>query len=284
MRIAAFFSYGFESETFIRCRQNWAFYTQYHRDVDCYFFRETESTSDGSIQYIGQDYLVPMDEGILPSEKFSTYDSNAVWTSKETRRTLNKWTRALEYIISRDSNCWIIYCNITAFFSFGAIKSIIQRLRSYSIYAGWPHIYRPESLLYHSGSGIIFSPDVAKTLLMGMQSYAGEESADIVWGRILVNYPRTVLPFAQITAEDLKSSDDLYKFRIARELLEDGFYLFRIKNQSPERSRELIDPQVQLFLMIESLLLESSYDSKYIAATNEALDRFRRGEGVSIIG
>ena len=279
-------NYGPESKTFSECRKNWAFYSSQFPTVPLYVFREAGNETSPGIEYDGQDYVVALDQNKYPLELHSTYHDNSNWTVTQLRRIFERWTQQIKYVINHHPDHYVVYTNVTAFFSFQAIEELVVHLPGERIYAGWPLFYRPEKIFYHSGSGILLSPDVARLLVDRALklNYSGTEAGDLVWGRLLKDVPRTVLPFAQITPQDLKTTNLIEQIRFIDKYLGQGHYLFRIKNGGLNTPRELIDPPLQLYLMIQSLKDVSDRVPRQLALTNLAREQIQNGHGVTIIG
>jgi hypothetical protein len=285
-KFAVISNYGSESKTFSECRKNWSFYSSQFPKVPFYIFREAIEETSSGIAFDGQDYVITLDQKKYPVESHSTYHENSTWSVTQLRRIFERWTQQIKYVITHHPDCYVVYTNITAFFSFQAIEELLSHLPSEHVYAGWPLLYRPEKLLYHSGSGILLSPDVARILVERASgfNYLGTEAGDLVWGRLLKDVPRTVLAFAQITPQDLKTTNFVEQIRFIDRYIEQGHYLFRIKNSGLATPREIIDPPLQLYTMIQSLKDVPDKITRQLAATNLAREQIQNGHGITIIG
>jgi len=279
-------NYGFESPTFVACRQNWASYLANFPSIPSYFFRETQSTQSNIVESNGYDHLIYVNPNDYPLEPKSSYGRDNKWTVLETQRTWKRFVTQLEFVISNHPDHWVIYVNITAFLSLTALNRILPALPDKGVYAGWPHLLRSDNLLYHSGSGIIYSPDIARLLLTRLNEYSfsGLEAGDIVWGKLLHDIPRSIIPFAQVTPYDTGSSDLVGQLGHACRYLDKGHYLFRIKNTSDTLPRELIDPQLQMYIMLESLRDLESRSRLHLSLTINAHNQVRLGQGITVIG
>jgi hypothetical protein len=278
-------NYGLESETFVQCRKNWEFYRNQNKSVKCFFYREQTNPSTIEIHYDGYDHLVAVDENRFP-RTVSEYDKTGNWSVQESKRGMERWKNQLRYTLKETSDLWIVCVNITAFFDFLAISSILPMLPKSGLYAGWPLYYRPEGLLYHSGSGLIFSRDVAQILLeqLELHNYNGHEAADLVWGKVLKDIPRTVLPFAQITPEDTAKTDLIDQLKAADRAIDEGQFMFRIKNLRPGLLREYQDPQIHLYIMLQTLLKRTEREHKFMPLIAMAFENVKRGIGMTVIG
>jgi hypothetical protein len=133
---------------------------------------------------------------------------------------------------------------------------------------------------------VIFSRDVAQFLLEQLESYnyTGQESGDLVWGRILKDIPRIVLPFAQITAEDTGKTDLIDQLKVTDRAIDEGHFIFRIKNLRPGLLREYQDPQIQLHIMLQTLLKRKERINKFMPLVTLSFERIKHGHGMTVIG
>ena len=285
-KFAVISNYGLETKTFTKCRDNWAFYSSHHPTVPFYVFLEESDRAFTGIHFNGYDYLIHLDPDKFPEETASTYDSNSVWSTLQMRRIFERWTRQIEYITRIHPDHFIVYVNITAFYCFTSLRNIINALPSTNVYAGWPLFYRPEGFFYHSGSGIIFSPDVAEKLVnrANRVQYSGHEAGDILWGRLLADVARTILPFAQVTPETLNTTKFIEYVTHIDKFIDSGHFLFRFKNSGLNISREHIDPPLQLYTMINSLKDNPVRHAKLYPLIEEEHKKISRGVGLTVIG
>jgi len=219
-----------------------------------------------------------------PAPGESTYSQDAMWSYLEHWHLMQSWIQAFTFTVNTHPGAWIVWINITAFISFEAIKYLVNNLPESNIYAGWPHFYNPEKFLYHSGSAVIMSPDVALHLANRISGFRGIASIDILWGRLLLDIPRTIIPFVQITPEYFSDNNLRTRYERILQAVDNGHYFFRIKNNGMDVPRHLLDPKLQSFLMVRSLMLEPQMADRYLALTLEARDDVINGRGLTIIG
>lgn len=282
--IICFFKYGDEDKTFLECRKNWEFYLSQHQDIHCLFFRGDPTISSGEPLFNGYDYMIGEAGRAHPRPTESTYSKNTTWSHLELWHGMQSWIQAFNFVVNNYPTAWIVWVNITAFISFQALKYLVNFFPKKLVYGGWPHLYNPERFLYHSGSSVIFSPDVARLLANRIAGYQGIESIDILWGRLLLDVPRTIIPFLQITPEYFPDKNLRARLDRIAEALEKGHYFFRIKNHGMDVPRYLLDPTLQSFLMARSLMLEPQMADRYLALTLEARDDVINGRGLTVIG
>jgi hypothetical protein len=279
-------NYGIESKTFTKCRENWAFYASHFPEIPFYVFREETTSQSPRIHFDGHDYLITLDPYRFPEESSSTYHLNSTWTSRQLKRIFERWTRQFEYVSRAHPDHFVVYTNITAFFCFHALNELVEYLPKANIYAGFPLFYRPESFFYHSGSGVIFSPDVIDRLIKRTNelSYDGQEAGDLVWGRLLLEIPRTILPFAQITPYTTPAGSFSEYLKYLQNFLDTGHFLFRFKNTELKSLREDIDPQLQLYAMFQSLRALSDRRDRRLVLIREEYEKILKGIGLTVIG
>jgi len=283
-KIVCFFKYGSEDKTFLECRKNWEFYSSHHKDIMCLFFRGESSDATPEPTFDGYDYVIGENGRDFARPNKSTYSQNTNWSQLELWHGMQTWIQAFTYVVNRFPGSWIIWVNVTAFVSFEALKVVVDRLPGEKVYGGWPLFYRPEAFLYHSGSSVILSPDVARLLLDRITGYLGTESIDILWGRLLYDIPRTIIPFIQVTPEDLPVSSLKAKLDFVEQCVESGHFFFRIKNHGLDCPRHLLDPAIQMFIMTQSLRREPDMAERYLQLISQAHQKALRGHGIAVIG
>jgi hypothetical protein len=289
MNLTCIFSYGIEDKTFVMCRENWAFYLSHVNlpfKVNSLFFKTAPTADYNEILFDGHDYIVGFNNSQLSTNENSSYSTTNCWSVDEHRRSNDKFKRMISFSLEQHPETdYLIYINITAFLSLEGLLGLLSVFPLNKVYAGWPLYFRPEKFFYLSGSGIVLSRDVAVTLRDRYQAYNGSESSDIVWGRLIGDTPRIVLSqFGQITLEDLGELNFKGRLQCIDRLIDKGVILYRFKNNKDLKPRSLIDPQLQLYVMTQSLAGAFDNQSKIIDMQKVATEMALRGDKIVVIG
>lgn len=124
-------------------REVWRTYSKSHPDIDCYFL---ESRPLVFLPTLTSDTLT-----LRGIERYGTI--------------LGKTLEGLEYFLTRRLYDYVVRTNLSSVWDFKELLRYLQTLPRDRVYAGQTGVNPDTGLEFASGSGIVMSADVARTLL-----------------------------------------------------------------------------------------------------------------------
>lgn len=270
--------YGDELPVFRHARALWQFYISHFPGIEVIFVRWSERLKRGEVMSDGHDLLVGIGAGFAGE---AGYSNSGVWSQSENARWIYRQVLVQDYLLrTRDGPFFLYQTTITSVVDFRGLCTVLDQLAPVDCFAGpLGRLNAPEAfagLTFVSGASALMSRDVLVRMRERYDPHHPYAMApnDIWQAAVLHDVPRQALPTFNFIKPRAPRADAQYLYQVARRLVLDGHYHFRVKTVAPEDAaarREDIDPWIMLRIM------EAILDSEHApAATLHMVDKVRR--------
>lgn len=270
--------YGDELPVFRHARALWQFYMCHFPGIEVIFVRWSDKLKRGEVMSDGHDLLVGVG-GYFEGE--AGYNNSGVWSQSENARWIYRQVLVQDYLLrTRDEPFFLYHTTITSVVDFRGLCTVLDHISPADCFAGpLARLNAPEALAgltFVSGASALLSRDVLVRMRERYDpAHVFATLPNDIWQALLLDdVPRQALPTFNFIRPRAPRADGNFIYTLARRLVQDGHYHFRIKTVAPEDAaarREDIDPWIMLRVM------EAILDSEHVpAATLVMMDKVRR--------
>ncbi len=188
------------SPVYARHREVWKTYMNSHPDIDCSF-----------ITYRPLVFVPTRTDDTLLLRGFDHYET-----------IFQKTIEALQYFLSRKSYDYVVRTNLSSVWDLRGLRSFLETAPRERFYAGQAGIHTATGIAFVSGSGIVMSSDVVRTLVANHRGVGSLSAFDDV--AIAKAIGLSPLPLARVDFTSLAHYD------AHRDKIPPGVFHYRIKH------------------------------------------------------
>lgn len=248
--------YGDELPVFRHARALWQFYAAHFPAIDLVFVRWSDQLKPGEVHHNGYDLLVGIGDRMQGA---TGYASSGVWSGSENAKWIYRQMLVQDYLLrTRSAPFYFYHTTLTSVVDFRALSTVLDQLPKTGCYAG--PIARlngpPEmaGLTFTSGASTILSHDALQHMRAHYDpQHPWAQFPNDIWAALMLpHFMRTPLPTFNFVRPRAPMADAAELGAIARHLLQQGHFHFRVKTVEPQDAagrRQDVDPWIMLRLM-----------------------------------